>query len=77
MEIPPYGPFEKAKDPGSASSSGLIKSFTNAVINKEELFKNYNELSLDDPDGQSKFRYIDRVRVLYTIILDTIDLSEL
>jgi hypothetical protein len=70
MEIPPYGPFEKKKEGGG-------NMLVNITQNKEDFFKNYNELCLEEEEGTSKFRYVDRVRILYSIILDVIDLSEL
>jgi hypothetical protein len=82
--IPPYGPFEKAKN--SALSS---------LSSKEPFFKTYDDMDTEiqhttyfdksqvetgRPQAKasgSVFMYIDRVRLVQSIIIDTIDFSEL
>lgn len=45
--------------------------------NKEELFKRYNESGEEDAEGKTLFRQVDRVRLIYSAILDVVDVSVL
>ena len=64
----PYAPFERFNNK---------YKFAMMEQNKEELFKRYNESGEEDAEGKTLFRYVDRVRLIYSAILDVVDLSVL
>ena len=53
-------------------SAGLFK----AIQDKEQYFKKYDERGNEAETG-SFFRFVDRIRILNTMVLDCIDTSEL
>lgn len=69
MEVPPYAPYEREK---SGYTSGLL----GMAVNKQNLFKRYNNEDEEVTDG-SFFRYVDRVRLVFDMITQRIDTSEL
>ena len=45
--------------------------------NKENYFKTYDETGVESEDGKTLFRPVDRIRLIYSSILDVIDISTL
>ena len=68
----PYAPFEKDKE--GTASFGVSALFDTG---KEHYFKSYDENEVETANGETKFRYVDRVRLVSSIINEGVDLSEL
>lgn len=64
----PYAPFEKDQEATLGIKLGG---------SKERNFKKYDENEQESPDGTTFFRNVDRVRLIYSTMTESIDLSTL
>lgn len=64
QQVPPYGPFEK-RDHSD-----------NKLSNPEDLYKRYNDAG-DEAGKGSLFKYIDKVRLVHSMIKSVFELGEL
>jgi len=67
--IAPYAPFEKDKEGGNFG--GIF------ATGKEQYFKTYDGNDNEVESGETMFRYVDRCRLVASIINEGVDLSEL
>ena len=84
MDPPPHAPYERHESGNFGSQAqGLLGGFKSKSVQKEkDLFQKYSrksgkKLQPGHSEGETLFRYVDRVRLVNDMIIEQIDTSEL
>ena len=84
MHPPPHAPYEKNESGHFGGALQHLAGKSKATQDKDKLFKRYSrktgqEISCFDlnEEGSTRFRYVDRVRLIFDMITQYIDTAEL